>query len=280
MTDTFVMRGIRVFAPAVHGAPAVSTGGSSFDAATLAWVAAVIAHGGTVSATQEGYVDTLIVGLKADGLFSKLDRLWLFASENQDQALVDIIADASATNVNSTTFTANVGYTGGSGTYIDSNFNPTTAPSPHYIQDSASLFGWNNTDTGVIQTFISLADIPNSKTTELYPDNTGAQSTLWDVNTAFARESFTGPVHMRGLWVMSRTGANAETIDLNGTQLSSGNTGSTTPANSTFWALGESFPAYTTAQACCVGFGSGLTGTDRTNLYARLRTYMTSVGVP
>src|SRR5215831_13637080 len=121
MSDTFVTRGVRILWPA---GTAISVPAAAFDAATLAWVAAVVGDGGTVSATEKGYVDTLIVGLRADGLFSKLDRLWLLASENTHQAKIDIIALQSFTLTGSPTFAANAGYTGVGDTGIDTNFIP------------------------------------------------------------------------------------------------------------------------------------------------------------
>src|SRR6266566_8370586 len=101
-------------------------GGSAFDPATTAWVNAVVAAGGTVSGTQKGFVDTLILCEKtaANGnLFALLDRLWIHASENVTQATVDTIADASLTN-HGLSFTVSQGFTGdGATTYADSGYS-------------------------------------------------------------------------------------------------------------------------------------------------------------
>ena len=82
------------------------------DAATIAWVNQVVTNGGTVSAGRQTLVDNLIVGLKADGIWTKLERLWLFAAENTISALTDLVGLTLATANNSPTFTADVGYTG------------------------------------------------------------------------------------------------------------------------------------------------------------------------
>src|SRR3546814_4461009 len=48
--------------------------------------------GGTVSDTQKLRVDALIIGLKADGLFSIMDAVWVHAGESvSQQALIDIV---------------------------------------------------------------------------------------------------------------------------------------------------------------------------------------------
>src|SRR5690349_15337642 len=93
--------------------------GGGFDAATTAWVAAVVAAGGAVSTTQQSRVDTLIKALKSHGLFTQLDRLWLWAGESDHhQATIDIINLGVGTengNLTSTGLSAS-GYTGNGST--------------------------------------------------------------------------------------------------------------------------------------------------------------------
>ncbi len=249
------------------------------DIATLAWVAAVIANGGTVSASRKSIVDDLIAGLKADGLFTKLDRLWLFAAENEPSALTDIIADALATNVNTTTFTTDRGYTGnGSSMYIDSNFNASTATSPHFLQDSACFFAWNNTagvDSGGFAGFAA-----SDNTTRIDLEDNTFFFTFCEINAAGGAGISIASTGATGLWLVNRTSAGASTLDVNASLFASGAGSSTAPANRNFVALSGGTLGYSNHQASCLGFGGGLSATDRTNLYARLRTYMTAVGVP
>jgi hypothetical protein len=68
--------------------------------------------GGALSNSELRLVSNLIRGLKTDGVWSSLDRLWLFAAENSTQALTDLVARSSATATNSPTFTANQGFAG------------------------------------------------------------------------------------------------------------------------------------------------------------------------
>src|SRR5262245_27860031 len=99
---------------------------SSLDASTTAWVSAVVAAGGTVSAARQTIVDTLIRSLKAHSLFSVHDRIWLLASENTQSALIDIVNLSSATN-SGATFTADQGYAGNaSSTFVDTGFAGST----------------------------------------------------------------------------------------------------------------------------------------------------------
>src|SRR5262245_4406995 len=114
------------------------------DAATTAWVNAVVTNGGTVSAGRQTTVNTLITTLKSAGIWTKLDRLWLWAAENQPSALTDLVGLSLATAVNSPCFTADRGYTGnGSTSYIDTLFDPTTGTA--FNQNSCHFSVWVRT---------------------------------------------------------------------------------------------------------------------------------------
>jgi hypothetical protein len=61
--------------------------------------------------------------------WSQLDRLWIFAADNQQNAGVSIVNPASTqiTETGSPTWTKDVGYTGnGSSIYLNTNYNPTS----------------------------------------------------------------------------------------------------------------------------------------------------------
>jgi hypothetical protein len=115
------------------------------DPDVMAWMSKVGLNGGTVSVTRQALVHDLIAGLKADGIWTKLDRLWLLAAENAASALVDLKAGALATAVNSPTFTVDVGYTGEDvfdpvTKYIDTGF--ILATDGNFAQDDAHISAW------------------------------------------------------------------------------------------------------------------------------------------
>jgi hypothetical protein len=244
------------------------------DASTSAWANAVITNGGTVSGPRRSLINDLIVGAKSDGWFQKLDRTWIYSGENQPSALTDIIATALATNIGATTFTIDRGFTGNTTSmYIDSNFNPSTASSPKYIQDSACMFVWNNTSG--IDANALCGYITTSFVLKLYPEYTSGNCS-WSINGSGGGFAFDGRT---GLYLMSRTSSSFASIDVNGVQMQTDAGGSFGPQNEDFTSLrGEA--TISARQCCAFGFGAGLTPTDRTNINARLRTYMTAVGVP
>jgi hypothetical protein len=86
-------------------------GGRAFDARVLAWEAAVIANGGSVSLSRRIIIDQLIFDLEACGAYALIDDFSIRAGENAPQALTSIKQRRLATPVNSPLFTANRGYT-------------------------------------------------------------------------------------------------------------------------------------------------------------------------
>ncbi len=259
------------------------------DAATTAWVAAVVVNGGTVSGARQTVVNNLIVGLKADGVFTKLDRLWLFAAENAPSALTDIISDSLATAVNAPTFATDLGYTGdGSSSYVDSNFNATTASSPHFVQNSASIGAWSNTSGTETGGFLGL--LANSRDTAIEPDDNGVNwGTINNFEIAINSAGEASNVNAAtaattagvGFFAANRDASLSANGYCNGSQVITDTTNaSTAPVNANFIFGRYGFSIYSTKQICGTFFGENLTSTEHGNLYARLRTYMTAVGVP
>ncbi len=260
----------------------IATYMASVGVITDLWAAAVVAAGGTVSAGRKTLITNLIAGLAADGVWQKLDRLWLFAGENAQSALIDLVkagaSSSAATAVNSPTFTTDRGYTGnGSSSYINSNFNPTVGTN-NYVQNSASAFVWSNTSGSNTGNLIGQPTNVITALNEQYIDG----NTYWSVtsNASAVEVSTLGLGGAIGLWAVNRSGASAEQLYKNGSSVATGVISSVSLANEALWVLATSTVGYSPKQVCCFGAGSSLNSTEQGNLYTRLRTYMTAVGVP
>ncbi len=224
-------------------------------------------------------MQVLIAGLATDGLTAKLDRLWVFAQASEALALVDIIAGATATNVNSMTFTTNVGYTGdGASNYIDCNWNPNSLGG-NWLQDSACLFGWNNL-SGAVGALAGGGFYGPSFNTAAYIRLNAAGVYIFGLNSVANFGTGAASAGDPGLYALNRTISTTVTLDLNGSQVDTSSLTSVEVFNNTIKADLIDGAAFGNCQVCCIGGGGGLTSTDRTNLYNRLRTYMTAVGVP
>jgi hypothetical protein len=253
---------------------------SSFQAETTAWIAEVVSNGGSVSAGRKIIVDNLIVSLKADSLWTKLDRLWLFAAEDEPSALTDLVGLDLATAVSSPSFVADEGYTGnGSTSYIDSNFNPSTASSPKFVQDSAAIGIYDRTDrTGADLTI--MMGIRGAAAAELFPLSDAGPSGRFEMNgggTPFTESN----ANAKGSYLVSRTASDLTTAYKNGASLGTDTAASVGVANLDFFICsgnnGSAFlPA--TDQAAGAWIGEGFDATTAANFATHINTYMTAVG--
>lgn len=229
-------------------------------------------------------LDALIAGLAADGLTAKLDRLWVFAQATEALALVDIIVGATATTINSPTFTANRGYAGdGATSYIDSNYNPSTN-GVSFLLNSASLHVWNNTSRASNVSYIM----------GCHDGSQSAYMSLFDSNLLFSSMNNAGGSRWDntlsdGFFTSTRVNSGSASTDQqayrNGAALtfSVGNASTVVPSLNIFICAGNFSGApgnYTTDQVAAAAMGGAFSATDATNFYNRLRTYMTAVGVP
>lgn len=261
-------------------------GGASYDAATIAWANAVVSAGGTVSGTQKGFVDTLIKGLKTDGLFSVMDRVWLLASENTTQANIDIINLQTwtyhGTPSLATQFSANHGITGdGSTVYLDTNYIPSVGP--NYTQNSASHGAYDLTvalTSAAHGRLVGVNDGPEQS--ELAFETAGF--VVHNLNTAAATPAFSTVTSDAGLWLGSRTGSAGASDSLykNGSSIASGSGTSVGVPTISYhaFAFNTGSPSgFLADQLAAIFFGGGLNATQALNFSTRLNAYMTSLGV-
>jgi hypothetical protein len=250
-----------------------------FDSDAKAWKAAVTGAGGSVSIGRLIVVSALISALKNGGIWSNLDRLWVLAAENSQQALVDLVARASATAVNSPAFTANRGYQGnGTSSCIDSNFNAATAGGKFTLND-ASHGVWC-----VIAPTTNGFEICNDFSAYSFVRlNNSGGNLAWAVNDSGAvgaQVTATGGSVTNALWHAQRTGPSAMTLFKNGASFAT----STLAGNSAIHSQNHGILAnigatFSDAQLAAAFIGASLSGKEAA-FYAAMRTYMTSAGLP
>ncbi len=123
------------------------------------------------SNTFKNAVTALILQLKLDGNWSKLDRFWIHAAEYQQNARVSMVNPTSTqiTEVNSPTWTANQGYTGdGLTSYLNTNFNP-SVDGVNFLQDASFLGLYVRSGAGTAGCGIGLYDTAAARRSYIYP---------------------------------------------------------------------------------------------------------------
>lgn len=254
-----------------------STGGTSAEAT------AFLARTTGLDSTHTNAYTALIDGLVADGVWSKLDLLHVYATQDATTALLNLVSTSyPATLIGSPTFTADRGYTGtaNSSIYIDLGFNPVTATSPKYTQNSAHMSAWSVANLVVGRPI--MGSLINPVECSLYPMFTDSNA-YFRVNDsgAFGGVAVGNSV---GHYIANRPNSTTGEGYKNGSQIKTGADTSVAPGNQNFYALGYHYSAGggtgSSHQCAMASMGSSLSSTDATNFYNRLRTYMTAMGVP
>jgi len=266
---------------------------SGEDVASI-WASTVISDGGTVSGTQQTLIANLVEGLMNDKVWQKLDRLWIFAGENTQQALRDLVGRNLATAQGSPTFTTSTGYTGQDSItptkYIDTGYTPTTSAF-NYSLNSAHISAWcvgnvaTTSGSGIgagdlIGAFRTTGFITALSVT----DNTPTVTAGVNSNPGLIPASG-APSTRAGLWLANRSGASATQVYQNGILFATPNDTSNSMPDQTVFACGlrasNGSPSGGNANiVAAISIGGSLTADDAIAFYNRMRTYMTAVGVP
>ena len=120
-------------------------GGLAVGPYTSAFSAEVISRGGSLTANELTYLNTFEVSVGSD--LAEFDRLWIHGLSNDVAARTSFVNPTSTivTAVNSPIFTANEGYQGGAGMYLNSNFNP-SINGVKYQRNNAGMFVYSLTN--------------------------------------------------------------------------------------------------------------------------------------
>jgi hypothetical protein len=225
------------------------------------------------SPTRTALYVTLIDGLVADGVWSKLDTLYLYVSEDNadtDTALTNLVQAAfKATMVGTPGFTKDGGFTTtSSDSYVDTNFNPSTAGGL-WTQNSASLFaqGISNQSSNASIIGIGAYDY-------IYPDWGGNQGSVTINNGQDA--VFPSPPSAGALYLGSRTASDNLDIYLNGVYIVSGSAVANSLSNGNVKLFKNSTDAtnFYPGNIVDAGLGGALDATEQLALYNRIATFL------
>lgn len=252
-------------------APTVAAGGGACSQYTT--LAAALDGGENTSAVQ-----TLVCGMVTDGTYSLLDGLYVFATNSQANAQVNWAKPGTnnLTAHGSLTFSANSGYTSdGSTGYLDTGFIPSSAGGNVTLNSAnfgacdftGSVFGASGAQDGAVYFAVEYAN-----TTTVYLDlNDGNFATIGSTNETGSR-------------VDVRTSSSSITSYKNGSSIGSAANNSGTLETKSLYLLGfnnnGTAASFSSDQFGYFFFGGTLSGTQVTNIYNRLHTYLGAVSAP
>jgi len=247
----------------------------------------------SLDSTHIPYYKTLLNGLTTDGLFNSdgttdfFDVLYIFAAQDTATALTNLVSSSFTGTANGgPTFNADRGFTGVDASltvFIDTGFNPVTASSPKFVQNSAHQSAWSDTNLQASASGGVAIGSRNGTTyfSETFPRYSDGNA-YYRINDGTAGGIVTADA--TGHYLANRSGAAAQQGYKNAVDQGVTAVASLAPINFTFFILATSNSGSgglgDANQYTMASLGGSLTATQVTNFYNRLRTYMTSVGVP
>jgi hypothetical protein len=233
---------------------------------------------------RKSLIDTVVGALKTAGVWTKLDALYVMAALDAQAAQRNWIADLyNLTAIASPTFTVDRGYqSDGVSSYLTTGFNPSTAPSPKFTQNSASFGFWSRTNLASV----SAAEMGNSNSVIL-PRNTTDQS-LYRVNNSGTASGTpaSAVTDSREYFAALRAASGQERIRRNTASLNISVNTSTPIANSPFivggrntdFAGGYALGNASTRQIAMSFIGANLTDGESDSFYTASNTLLTAIG--
>lgn len=254
-------------------------GGGGFGAEANAF----LARTSGLDATHTNAYGALIDGLVADSIWSKLDMLHIYATQDSTTALLNLVSTSfNGTANGSPTFTTDRGYTGATGTsvYINPGFQP-SAGGHLYTANSCHASAWSLTNSNSGTAILGCFDSANGTNTDIYPQYSDNNAYGRINSGAIAGVSVADSL---GHYISNRPDSTTAISYKDGSSiLSNGSAAATTLSTRSILILSlnsNGTVAGSPRQVAMASIGAGLTGTDATNFYNRLRTFMTAVGVP
>src|SRR5262245_24255328 len=254
-------------------APSGST--ASYDAASVSLFSAFSTPATSV---RKGIIDTCIVALKAAGVWTKLDVLYMFAAADSQASLMNWKTSGTytATEINGPiTCTAERGYTtNGSNRRVQTNFDPATGTN-QYVQDSAQWSVWSRTSGTTSSSGNGINTTTNNTAINL---RNGSDQATARANNNAATITVSSVTDGSGFYTVSRTASNLTTLYKTGAALGSSATASGAFTSGTVGRVGEFGGGFAAREWASCAAGSGLTGAEAALFNAAVTNYMVAVG--
>ena len=242
---------------------------------------------GTYNSARQEAINTMILDLKDAGVWAKYDQICV-TGLNITDSLVNWKSPGTfnPSLVGSPAFAADRGFTGSTGNYINSNFNPVTAAG-NYSQDSAHLAVYNRTDANSNGFEIGSQQSGTLRRSGIRLSRasspTGRGEWVVNSNSISATGGITGNL---GLYLATRTAASGADATKfygdSGAILGTSSTVSNTLLDQPFYVLAinnNGSPGnQSNRQLAAWSIGAGLTDTEAADYRAALETYLDFIG--
>ncbi len=226
-------------------------------------------------------VADLICGLVDDGIYSRFDFLYATATQDSVTSVLNLVSPNYDGSNSGAHFVVDRGMTGGPGGHIYSGFNPATAISPNFTQNSAHISLWCMTEVGPVNDGPMGVDEFVNGETEIHPFY-GDGNSYYRVNS----DPISGVPNSTsiGFYLANRATANQVKGYKNGTNVLINNGATSKPVKNHDFPIcaiyhmtaGTIVPA--AHQLGIASMGSSLSDAEVLIFYNRLHTYLTAIG--
>jgi hypothetical protein len=253
------------------------TVGGAFDADAQAFFNRVTTAGGTLSATEQNAVNTLVIALKADGIWTKMKAIYPMVGASAAACAQNLVS-ASFTGTFSSGFTfASTGVKGnGTNTFMNTNLISQIS----LQQNSVHLSNYFREFISETRCQFGVSDDSISRYLEVFWNFTGS-----GVSSRFHSGSITGIAGLvnndSGLKIMSRTLSNLTKAYNNGISFGSSTTISNGNPNKVIYLFARNsngnINSPSSLEQSFASIGDGLTDTDASNFYTRVQAFQTTL---
>ncbi len=244
---------------------------------------AFLARTSGLDTTHRNAYSNLLCGLDLDGVLSKLDALYIFATQDSATALLNLVStNYTCVSNGPPTFVADRGFTGVSGSssvYLDTQFNPITATTPNYVLGSAHISAWSNTSAQGAND-VSMGLVNGGGNEVFIIPRTTSNIGRFAVNCG---ESDVSNTDGSGYYIAVQPDGISTVVYRNGVQIISAASTGSFSLNMSMPILairdsGTGIQSGSGRQHSAASIGASLSSTDAGNLNSRVHTYMTAVG--
>lgn len=270
--------------PTLTPTPTPSSSAPSIDPDAAAYLADVVASGGTTNPTIEAAVDTLFTSLKSNGLYNKMIAMYPYVGATAASHAINATLDKTFDITWNGGLTHDVSGTTGNGSNGYGNTHITndvcfSANSKNisfgYYQNSLFTPIKNESPIGAMNS--------NYNWVQVYNDATNSN---WRVGAFLSPGVYVHSGDTSGNYIGSRTGTTGEVVYRNGVQIitKAGDDGNPTPNTPEWYVLnmnngGTPFSGYYSKQRFSFHFAcEGLSNSEITTLDGIINTFQTSLG--
>ena len=251
---------------------------AAFDPDAQAFITAA----GLTNPTQQNAINTLVLSLKANNIWTKMKAIYPFVGGTATTHKFNLINPADTNAAfrlvfsGGWTHSANGAAPNGVNSYADTFLTPNTSLS----QNSSHVSYYSRTQSNGTEIEIGSATANNFGDPRTLLEIRTSGITYYAVNSQGIYITYSD-ADSRAFYIGNRTGASVINGWRNSTKVATGTTVSFGLSTRTFWlaALNSgATPLYSTKQCAFSTIGDGLTDTEAANFYTAVQAYQTTLG--